>query len=263
MARALQSIVDQTSAVDEIIVVDDGSNDGSSKFIEHQFPQVNLIQQSNQGVSAARNRGIEVARYDWIALLDSDDSWHSHKIATIRDGHRKHPQFVLYHSDEIWIRNGKRVNPMNKHRKSGGWVFEQCLPLCVISPSAAVIQKSVLQSLGMFDEKLPACEDYDLWLRLCHLYPIHYLDQALVTKFGGHEDQLSKRYGAMDQFRIRALNRLLQHETLTLENYNSARKMLLSKLEILLNGAIKHRNQKLIDEFVPIKETWADEAVSC
>ncbi len=263
LTRALQSIVDQTSAVDEIIVVDDGSNDGSSQLIEHKFPQVKLIRQPNQGVSAARNRGIEAARYDWIALLDSDDSWHSHKIATIREAHRKHPQFVLYHSDEIWIRNGKRVNPMNKHQKSGGWVFEQCLPLCVISPSAAVIQKSVLQSLGMFDEKLPACEDYDLWLRLCHLYPIHYLDQALATKFGGHEDQLSKRYRAMDQFRIRALNRLLQHETLTLENYNSARKMLLSKLEILLNGAIKHRNQALIDEFVPLKEIWTDEAVSC
>ena len=185
LARALQSIVDQTSAVDEIIVVDDGSSDGSSQFIEDEFPQVSLIQQQNQGVSAARNRGIEVAQYDWIALLDSDDSWLSHKIATIRDACREHPEFVLYHSDEIWIRNGKRVNPMNKHQKSGGWVFEQCLPLCVISPSAVVIQKSVLQSLGMFDENLPACEDYDLWLRLCHRYPIHYIDQALVTKFGG------------------------------------------------------------------------------
>ena len=263
LPRALQSIVDQTSAVDEIIVVDDGSIDGSSQFIEHQFPQVNLIQQQNQGVSAARNRGIEAARYDWIALLDSDDSWLPHKIAAIRDAHREHPQFVLYHSDEIWIRNGKRVNPMNKHQKSGGWVFEQCLPLCVISPSAVIIQKSILQSLGMFDEKLPACEDYDLWLRLCHRYPIHYIDQALVTKFGGHEDQLSKQYGAMDQFRIRALNRLLQHEILTLENYNSARKMLLGKLEILLTGAIKHRNQDLIAEFSPIKENWIEEAVSC
>ena len=263
LERALQSVVDQTSAVDEIIVVDDGSSDGSSQFIEQEFPQVSLIQQQNQGVSAARNRGIEAAQYDWIALLDSDDSWLSHKIATIRDAYREHPEFVLYHSDEIWIRNGKRVNPMNKHQKSGGWVFEQCLPLCVISPSAVVIQKSVLQSLGMFDENLPACEDYDLWLRLSHRYPIHYLDQALVTKFGGHEDQLSRQYGAMDQFRIRALNQLLQQETLTLENHTSARKMLLGKLDILLNGAIKHHNQDLIEEFSPIRDAWTEEAVSC
>jgi glycosyltransferase involved in cell wall biosynthesis len=263
LARALLSIVDQTSAVDEIIVVDDGSTDGSSRFIEQQFPQVKLIQQQNQGVSAARNRGIEAARHDWIALLDSDDSWFAHKIFAIRDAHRIHPEFILYHSDEIWIRNGKRVNPMNKHQKSGGWVFEQCLPLCVISPSAVVIQKSVLQSLGMFDEKLPACEDYDLWLRLCHLHPVHYIDQALVTKFGGHEDQLSRQFAVMDQFRIRSLNRLLQRETLTSEAYYSARKMLLSKLEILLNGAVKHKNQKLIDEFFPIRQTWTEETVSC
>ena len=264
LERALQSVLDQTSAVDEIIVVDDGSNDGSSQFIENQFAQVNLIQQGNQGVSAARNRGIEAARYEWIALLDSDDSWLEHKIERIREAHRQHPEFVLYHSDEIWIRNGNRVNPMNKHQKCGGWVFDQCLPLCVISPSAAVIQKSVLQSLGMFDETLPACEDYDLWLRLCHRYPIHFVDLPLVTKYGGHEDQLSRRYAAMDQFRIRALDRLLQHETLTAEHYHCARNMLLGKLEILLNGAIKHSNQAIIDEFVPIRQCWTEvEVASC
>jgi len=156
LERALQSVFDQTSPVDEVILVDDGSTDGSSEMVRQLFPEVKVLTQPNLGVSAARNRGIAAARFAWIALLDSDDSWLPQKIDQIRRAQKLEPDFVLYHSDEIWIRRGVRVNPMQKHRKSGGWIFEQCLPLCAISPSATVISKSTLESLGMFDEKLPA-----------------------------------------------------------------------------------------------------------
>ena len=258
LARALQSVLDQESPVDEIILVDDGSSDGSGAMVEQTFPGVKILRQENLGVSAARNRGIEAARFDWIALLDSDDSWLPCKIATIRQAHRQQPDFVLFHSDEIWVRNGVRVNPMIKHRKSGGWIFEQCLPLCAISPSASVMKKTVLESLGMFDETLPACEDYDLWLRLCHRYPVHYLDQPLIVKYGGHADQLSRQHPAMDQFRIRALHRLLVGASLSPEQQAAATAMLLTKLDILIRGAVKHGNQKLLDEFMPLREQWRE-----
>ena len=265
LARALQSVLDQESPVDEIILVDDGSSDGSGAMVEQTFPGVKILRQENLGVSAARNRGIEAARFDWIALLDSDDSWLPCKIATIRQAHRQQPDFVLFHSDEIWVRNGVRVNPMIKHRKSGGWIFEQCLPLCAISPSASVMKKTVLESLGMFDETLPACEDYDLWLRLCHCYPVHYLDQPLIVKYGGHADQLSRQHPAMDQFRIRALHRLLVGASLSPEQQAAATAMLLTKLDILIRGAVKHGNQKLLDEFMPLREQWREsvQAASC
>jgi glycosyltransferase involved in cell wall biosynthesis len=265
LARALQSVLDQESPVDEIILVDDGSSDGSGAMVEQTFPGVKILRQENLGVSAARNRGIEAARFDWIALLDSDDSWLPCKIATIRQAHRQQPDFVLFHSDEIWVRNGVRVNPMIKHRKSGGWIFEQCLPLCAISPSASVMKKTVLESLGMFDETLPACEDYDLWLRLCHRYPVHYLDQPLIVKYGGHADQLSRQHPAMDQFRIRALHRLLVGASLSPEQQAAATAMLLTKLDILIRGAVKHGNQKLLDEFMPLREQWREsvQAASC
>lgn len=256
LARALQSITAQTSAVDEIILVDDGSTDGSCDWVSRHYPRVSILQQPNLGVSAARNRGISAAKHDWIAFLDSDDSWLAHKIARIRAAQAKFPDFVLFHSDEIWMRRGIRVNAMNKHRKSGGWIFEQCLALCAISPSTTVMQKSVLQTLGLFDETLPACEDYDLWLRLCHRYPVHYIDAALVTRYGGHEDQLSRQYWGMDRFRIRVLDRLLRCEKLTPQDRDATTGMLLYKLKILLKGALKHQNHAILDEFRPLFEEW-------
>ncbi len=257
LERALQSVVAQRSPVDEIIVVDDGSTDGSAERITRRFDGIRLIRQPNLGVSAARNRGIAAARHEWIALLDSDDSWQADKTERLRaTALSRRPGYELYHSDEIWIRRGRRVNPMHKHRKNGGWIFRACLPRCVISPSAAVIRKTTLESLGLFDEALPACEDYDLWLRLCHRYPVCYIDRPLITKYGGHDDQLSQRYPAMDRFRIRSLARLLDSATLARGDFDAAREVMLNKLDILINGAMRHRNQDVLDEFVPLREGW-------
>jgi len=251
---AIESVRNQTSAVDEIIVVDDGSSDATSGEISRRYPQIKLIQQSNRGVSAARNAGIKRASFDWIALLDSDDSWLPEKISTIRLEKYRQPEYLLFHSDEIWMRRGVRVNAMKKHSKSGGWIFESCLPLCVISPSAVVFHRSLLESGGYFDETLPACEDYDLWLRICHQNPVCYIDKPLITKNGGHQDQLSTRYWGMDRFRIRSLHRLLQQDVLNHQNRQAAASTLVKKLEILLKGARKHSNQKVIDEFAPMLE---------
>lgn len=251
---AIESVLGQTSAVDEIIVVDDGSTDNTASEIARRYPAVKMIQQTNRGVSAARNSGIKQARFEWIALLDSDDSWQADKIAAIKQARKQQPEHLLFHSDEIWVRRGVRVNAMKKHRKSGGWIFASCLPLCVISPSAVVFHRSLLDSYGYFDESLPACEDYDLWLRICHKIPVCYIDQPLIVKNGGHADQLSTRYWGMDRFRIRSLHRLLRHEKLSNEHRQAAASTLIRKLDILLTGARKHGNQEIIDEFAPVLE---------
>jgi glycosyltransferase involved in cell wall biosynthesis len=249
---AIESVYNQSSAVEEIIVVDDGSTDSTAGEISQRFPEIKLIQQPNRGVSAARNAGIRLASFDWIALLDSDDSWLPEKISSIRQAKILQPEYLLFHSDEIWIRHGVRVNAMKKHLKSGGWIFEKCLPLCVISPSAVVFHRSLLATSGYFDESLPACEDYDLWLKICHQYPVCYIDKPLVTRYGGHQDQLSARYWGMDRFRIRSLHRLLQRNVLCKQHHQAAVSILVRKLEILLKGARKRGNQKVIDEFTPL-----------
>ncbi len=258
LPRALESVIAQLHPAAEIIVVDDGSEDGTAQMVRQQYPDVQLIEQPNKGVSAARNAGIRAAKYGWIALLDSDDEWLPQKLSRILQAHEKQPDLLLWHSDEIWVRNGTRVNPMNKHAKQGGNIFKHCLPLCVISPSAAVIHRKVFSEIGWFDEALPACEDYDYWLRFCHRYEVGYIEQPLIRKYGGHADQLSRKHWGMDRFRIHALDKLLQQKTITPTQRELACQMLIKKTGILLKGARKHQNQSIIEQFEPLLQQYGN-----
>ncbi len=143
------------------------------------------------------------------------------------------------HTDEIWIRNGRRVNARKKHGKKGGWIFQHCLPLCAMSPSSIMIHRDVFTALGGFDERLPACEDYDLWLRITARYPVLFIRQPLIEKYGGHDDQLSRKYWGMDRFRIRALEKILATDSLNADDHLAAVAMLREKAGIYLQGAIK------------------------
>jgi len=252
LARALDSVFAQTRPADEVIVVDDGSSDNTEALVTQHYPEATYLKQPNRGVSAARNLGIKQAHSEWIALLDSDDEWLPHKLETQLEMLAQQPGHRLVHSDEIWIRNGVRVNPMKKHAKTGGHIFQHCLPLCAISPSAAMIQRSLLDDIGLFDEELPACEDYDLWLRITAHHPVLYCDKPLLVKHGGHDDQLSRQHWGMDRFRIRALNKCLNRGGLKTEDHQAAERMLQHKLRVLLQGAKKHNNQQLISEFAPL-----------
>lgn len=237
--RAVHSVLEQTVAAHEILVIDDGSSDGTAERLRGRFPTVRVEVQANKGVSAARNNGIAKATGEWIALLDSDDEWLPAKLERQLAALAEAPQHRAVHCDELWIRRGRRVNPRRKHRKSGGWIFEQCLPLCVISPSAVLLEAALLRQLGGFDESLPACEDYDLWLRLCAREPVLFVDEPLVVKHGGNPDQLSSRIWGLDRFRIEALERALKDPVLSPEQRRAVHGELRHKLEIFVGGADK------------------------
>lgn len=239
LPRALDSVRAQTSAPGEVVVVDDGSTDGTTEMLLRDFPEVTLLEQEQSGVSAARNRGIEHCTGEWIAFLDSDDEWYPHKLERQHAALGAHPEALICHTDEIWMRRGTRVNPKKKHAKRGGSIFEHCLPLCCISPSSALVHRSVFGEVGLFDASLPACEDYDLWLRITCRYPVLYLDEPLVVKHGGHADQLSRRHWGMDRFRIHALEKILADDVLTPRQRAAARATLAAKIRVYAAGAAK------------------------
>jgi len=259
LPRALESVVAQTLSPAEVIVVDDGSTDGTAELVEKRFPGVRWLHQENRGVSAARNRGIEASRGEWIALLDSDDEWLPEKLQRQLSALRDHSDLRICHTDEIWIRRGRRVNPRQIHAKHGGWIFQHCLPLCAMSPSSILIHRSVFEEIGLFDEDLPACEDYDLWLRICSRHPVLYLDEPLVVKHGGHEDQLSSRIWGLDRFRVQALEKVIRGGALSQEDRDAAGAVLLEKIEIYLTGARKRGKSREVGEYEAKRAKWSEE----
>ncbi len=224
-----------------MIVIDDGSTDGTRHIVANLFPDVKYYYQPNRGVSAARNLGIALSRFEWLAFLDSDDEWLPPKLAKQCQIADNFPGSKIIHTNELWIRHGRFANQMKKHAKSGGYIFRHCLPRCIISPSAAMIHRSLFDEIGIFDENLPACEDYDLWLRGCARYPVHYIDEPLIIKYGGHAGQLSKKHWGMDRFRIASLNNILRSGILSLSDTQAASEMLHKKIDIYLAGAVKRK----------------------
>lgn len=256
LLQALQSVLQQTYPAREIIIVDDGSSDDTRQRLRPYRDQITYLRQdANEGVSKARNRGIQEASGDWIAFLDSDDIWDRRKLELQKAFHDEHPGLMISQCDEIWVRNNTRVNPMNKHAKQAGWIFPACLPLCIVSPSAIIIHASVFESQGGFDETLPACEDYDLWLRLSRYYKIGLLPQKLVTRYGGHDDQLSRKYWGMDRFRIRALEKHIK-TGLQDEWYRPLLEELVFKCGVVARGALKRANSSVAKEYAQKEKTY-------
>ncbi len=225
-------------------MIDDGSIDNTSD-IKNDFPSVEYIYKENSGASGARNKGIEHASFEWIAFLDSDDEWLPTKLEEQVAFHQVYNDILMSYTDEYWVRDGVNVKIPKKFKKIGKDAFVENLSYCNIAPSSVLIHKTLFKSIGMFDETLEVCEDYDLWLRISLEEKIALVDKKLITKYAGHEDQLSCKHWGMDRFRIITLEKLLMKEK-SLITTNSAliEKELLKKYIYLLKGAIKHEKRE-------------------
>ena len=259
--RAIDSVLRQSIKPFDIIVVDDGSDDGTSEMIQKKYRSINLVQQQNSGVSAARNNGIKHAKGDWISLLDSDDEWTEKKLENQVDRLIKNPDYHFCHTNEIWIRNGVRVNQKKRHQKYGGYIFDKCLDLCRISPSSTLFKKNILEHVGWFDTQLPVCEDYDLWLRITADYKILFVDEPLIIKYGGHTDQLSQSVEGIELFRIKSLENLLANTELSPQKRNLAITMIIKKLNIYLNGLIKRKKQTEAEQVKEKIKFWKKDVI--
>jgi glycosyltransferase involved in cell wall biosynthesis len=238
--RAVASVLYQTFTDYEIIVVDDGSRDGTSDRLAPLARHIRYLRHhSNLGVSAARNTGIKASTSPFIAFLDSDDYWLSEKLSIQMDFFRHCPEAVACQTEEVWIRKGIRVNPRRKHLKPSGDIFESSLKLCLVSPSSVMLRRSLFSEVGLFDEDLPACEDYDLWLRISSRYPVPLIPRYLVVKEGGQDDQLSFRVKGLDRFRIIALLKLINGGQLSAKQLHATIQELSEKCRIYGNGCLK------------------------
>lgn len=241
LLRAVKSALNQKGAGFELLVVDDGSTDDTAEKLGAALssPLIRYLRKPNGGPSQARNFGIAQARGDFVAFLDSDDEWLPGKLAAGLRFFEENPDLLVCQTEEIWIRNGRRVNPMKKHKKQGGWIFEKCLPLSIVSPSAVMMRREFFDRVGLFDESLPACEDYDLWLRTSARFPIGLIEKPYVVKYGGHADQQSHKFPVMDRFRIQALRKILDSDILNESQKEAALQELKRKCGIVSRGALK------------------------
>ncbi|MEW5908855.1 MAG: glycosyltransferase [Thermodesulfobacteriota bacterium] len=238
LREAIESVLSQDFKDFELIVVDDGSTDNTSDILSEYGDRIRVLFQRNSGVSAARNTGIKKGAGTYIAFLDSDDLWLPKKLSKQVDFFIKTPGARVCQTEEIWIRDGIRVNPKKKHKKSSGMFFNESLHLCLVSPSAVMIHRSIFDQIGLFDETLPACEDYDLWLRILSCCPVYLIDDPLIVKRGGHQDQLSRIPG-LDRFRIRAIEKILNSPRLQEDQARAAASVLSEKSILYAKGCLK------------------------
>ena len=244
LQKAIQSVLDQSFLDFELIVVDDGSEDATPELLESYSGNISSITfTKNLGVSAARNAAISNCDSEWIAFLDSDDFWHPDKLQKQIDQTSLRTEYHIHFTDEIWIRNGIRINPKHKHQKLEGWIFKPSLDLCLISPSTVLLRRELFEVHGLFDENLPICEDYDLWLRLTAQHPVALLNEKLMTRHGGHADQLSRSDWGIDRYRVKSIIKILDTGKLGLKDRSTAIVVLQKKCAILVNGF--HKRGKL------------------
>jgi len=265
LCRALQSVLDQRLTCDEIIVVDDGSSD-STKDCVHKFTagsavKVRYLYQENRGPAAARNFGIQVARYDTLAFLDSDDHWHKNKLKLQYAALEENPKILISHTREKWLRRGKHLNQKKKHQPGNGDIFQHCLQLCAVGMSTVMLRNKLFEQIGLFNEKYRCCEDYDLWIRISCKYPFLLIDEPLTIKDGGRDDQVSFQYRVgMDKLRIAAIQDLLQGKSLTPEQIELSLQELYRKCSVYGQGCLKHDKSEEGCKYLDIAK-WAEKQV--
>ncbi len=245
VSDAINSILNQTYSIDEIIVIDDGSTDNTQDILK-KFHGIKIIKTKNLGVSHARNTGIRNAKNNWLAFLDSDDIWLKDKAQKQVALHNKDANLMFSHTGERWLRDGKEIKYPKSLTKPQGDCFLQNISTCKIAASSVLINKKVFDTVGLFNESLSVCEDYDMWLRILYDYQIALVKSEGIIKKAGHS-QLSSTIFAIDRYHIYTLQKFLGTRF-----SNEVKDEIIRKSNILVKGAIKHNNQEILKQYLKV-----------
>ena len=261
LERAIHSVLRQTVACAEIIIVDDGSMDQTADLVrylaEKSATPIQYFHQGNMGPAAARNLGIQQSQSGLIAFLDSDDHWRKNKLACQLKAMQEDPSALISYTREQWLREGVHLNQKKKHIPQHGNIFAHCLQLCVVGMSTVIVRRELFEKAGFFSPDFRCCEDYDFWLRVSCRYPFLLVDKALTIKEGGREDQVSFQYRVgMDRLHIQAITRLLESEILTREHRELALQALQQKCQVFGQGCIKHGKGEEGKEYFELYEKY-------
>ncbi len=256
LQEAVGSVLAQSFRDRELIVVDDGSTDGTEAYGQAlRGTGVRYLRRRHSGrPGAVRNAGAALARGRFLAFLDSDDLWLSEKLELQLSRLREQAGVRICHTRELWLRQGRRVSQSGQRHRREGDLFADSLRKCIIGPSTVLVDRALFQAAGGFREDLEIAEDYELWLRLTAREKVTYLDRPLVVKRAGHPGQLSEKYGQIEIFRIRALLLFLGDQTLPAENRRLAAAELARKCRIHAAGCRKRGREEEARQVLELAE---------
>jgi hypothetical protein len=258
LKQAIHSVESQTYPRIELIIIDDGSTDGTRSYISSLKHQAHSISHSGKP-GHVRNKGMEYAHGVYIAFLDSDDLWKEEKVKKQMDYFIHHPHIRVCHTREIWKRKDKIISQKTQKHQRSGYIFKDALKKCIIGPSTVMLHHSVLRETGMFHPGLEIAEDYELWLRITAREKVGYIDEPLVIKQAGHQGQLSEKYGHIEFFRIQALGSIIDQHILSDPRQKMALQEMISKCAIFSRGCIKREKHTEARKFNNLKEKYEKE----
>ncbi|MDZ4814889.1 MAG: glycosyltransferase family A protein [Verrucomicrobiota bacterium] len=204
LPAAIESVRLQTEPAGEVIVVDDGSTDGTERLVRDQFPDVRYIRQENAGVAVARNRGVQEASGKFVAFLDPDDLWFPWKLQFQKEFLNRE-RAVFAASDAVYFSGEAPIPTQPQSGVKVDWFSFQDLYLKNrITTSTVVCSREEFLSLGGFDSRYKGTEDYDLWLRWAKRGPLP-VQHTETTAYRVHEGSLSHRLESMEEQVLRIL----------------------------------------------------------